>query len=1164
MKKKFFSSLLMGALVATTLGTVTSCKDYDDDINNLQEQISKLATKDELSGKVSELQGLISTNSSAISSLQTAVAGKTTLDEVKAVLADYATKKYVDDADATLQAAIDALKTGDIAALRAAVAAAQEAADAADAKADANLAKVIEMLKEYATQEKVDAVQAIADAAKAKAEANAAALANAAKVLGAGFDETKTVAAAIEAINAQLGTADTQLADLTTRLAAVEAALNDAGDGSLTELAQKVLDVEKDLKDIIGEYTTMVTDVDLYVTNANDYRNGLPNKTLSFIFLDQEKTTKFPAVEGVADAQIEFSADNKNVTTTDSLVVRVSPTNAELSPANISLINSQGKEISDLVEVASVKPYKNLITTRAASQGNGLWMVTFKVKEGADAAKLAEEVAVKRGDKSYTVKYAVAVKNTASADTRRVVSAYEVNVIPEDYEPAKTDILVDNRDGVWFNIKDVHNRFYYENNNTFGAKSANEDGNPQEKAGIAEYKWKNEPQVAGTKSEMVLAGTDARIPKNLIDASVGKDININVASVLDITGQPVEDNNYVGTGNPNKGNATGAAIKGFYVTLDKDFAIESNPSEWNAWKKYSYTNVGIQSGDKYAKPAKLFTGKQGYISIDDEDAIGDIIGFRVYVVNLDGTLVDPDGRAFYVRVDHQKETADLTATALDATLEGNKTWNGSNYFSKNVELTEGVFDGTDYTDIADAIGYMEEGTGIHAGVWIIDVNPTAYGNNAVEPVYGTDYTITYVKKDGKTATTVPADAKYAKVNILNPQKFLDNGVYTAHTTLYRSNGTEVRTISVKFSKQMPTTIKALAWIEGFDNTKQVFTNCEWIDPGIYRLDRGSAVEAVRLFDKISDLTYGAADKYTSWYTLSYNDIANKHSVPATTPGHDLGYGGATDYILAVSKNDIDNKVHKIDYSYNFGAISLTFNYETAQYNKPETYVVNATKPLEMTFNSWIDFEKVKWHKSAPSILYVAGDGKYNQVSIPVAPYVEIQSTTKQKVNSGDLCWKLTTDAGVIPEAYEHKYYNLDGTDAGSIWYTENGLLNSSMKITKKEPVMYKENQQVTITPETSLNAWNTDVRNYVNTVSMFGESEEKPVSFVGLVGSYVNIESVTFAPASLYTVDLIGGNLVFTQQTYSANPTDKGKVTIKGTDCFGHAKTWELEVTIKH
>ena len=40
MRKKYLSALLFGALLVTSAGTFTSCKDYDDDINNLQTQIT--------------------------------------------------------------------------------------------------------------------------------------------------------------------------------------------------------------------------------------------------------------------------------------------------------------------------------------------------------------------------------------------------------------------------------------------------------------------------------------------------------------------------------------------------------------------------------------------------------------------------------------------------------------------------------------------------------------------------------------------------------------------------------------------------------------------------------------------------------------------------------------------------------------------------------------------------------------------------------------------------------------------------------------------------------------------------------------------------------------------------------------------------------------------
>ena len=39
MNEKFLSAVLFGALMVSSTGTFTSCKDYDDDIDNLQGQI---------------------------------------------------------------------------------------------------------------------------------------------------------------------------------------------------------------------------------------------------------------------------------------------------------------------------------------------------------------------------------------------------------------------------------------------------------------------------------------------------------------------------------------------------------------------------------------------------------------------------------------------------------------------------------------------------------------------------------------------------------------------------------------------------------------------------------------------------------------------------------------------------------------------------------------------------------------------------------------------------------------------------------------------------------------------------------------------------------------------------------------------------------------------
>ena len=53
MRKKYLSALLFGALLFASAGTFTSCKDYDDDINNLQSQIT------DVKNAIAELQSAI-------------------------------------------------------------------------------------------------------------------------------------------------------------------------------------------------------------------------------------------------------------------------------------------------------------------------------------------------------------------------------------------------------------------------------------------------------------------------------------------------------------------------------------------------------------------------------------------------------------------------------------------------------------------------------------------------------------------------------------------------------------------------------------------------------------------------------------------------------------------------------------------------------------------------------------------------------------------------------------------------------------------------------------------------------------------------------------------------------------------------------------------------
>ena len=1072
MKRKYLSALLMGTLTVASMSTFTSCKDYDDDISNLQGQIDKLASADELAAKVSELQSLISSNKSDISSLQSELAKKTTLDEVKAVLADYATKEYVDGADATLKAAIDALETGKVAELEAAVKAAQAAADkaAADAeKANAEIvenlktlatkaeveevqnaantaiaavesknaealekaqAKILEILKGYATTQdlkdvadaadkalkaaqaeqaakdeaaKKDADKALSDAvaalntaignaqtkadtaaadaskaladlvtttktandAKKLADENKQSIADALKLLGEGYSAENTVAAAIKAIQAQVGTPDNKLGSLDSRLAAIESVLNGVkDDDTKLGLATKVTNIENQLKDIIGEYTTMVTAVDLYKTGEDRWYTGLPDDDLTFIWVPSEHTTKFPADKNLTDAQIEFSADHKNITITDSLVVRVSPTNAELTPANISLINSQGKELNEYVDVQSVKPYKKLITgtTRAANatEGNGLWTVTFKLKDGVDIQKF-EEATISQN--SY-VQFAVAVKNTTSEakeSPRRVISAYDVDVKGSSYEPANNGILVQGNDDVWKDIRNVRNRFdkwrvWYDNNNYkdyTGARSA-ETG--ETVPGIKELEWSGSTpytaeEVADKNTQ--LAQYDMRAWRNPLPVTVGKKINIALGAMLK-KGVPYYYNTETGRG---------YAVKGFYVTLDKDFAIESAPSELNAWAKYSYENVGItNSKGTITKAAHMFYGNEGYItinSLEDTEVKGDIIGFRVYAVNFDGTLVDPDGRAFYVKVGDAKDQqtlAEANAT-LDATQDSRYFWRSgyvSNFFA---EITTDAFN-VGATQTPD---------------WTVDKtnNPGDLGNDPIVPTYGEDFYVKYYNKKGEEVQIYSGAVASAKVFLLNPQKFVDGGTYTIKATL-SDNVHELRDVTLKFTKVMPTAkdIKALKYVDEKLVANNLFSNVDWASSDIYKFSQNPAYDG-SIYEKVvsremTDYVSLVDTHYTLWF----------ESLKVKQPA--IAYNN-NNYKYEVNRKNIDGKEHAISYAYDFGPISLTHSYVTGAWLAPREYVVNAESNLKMLFNTWLNHESWAWKEDCtPTLTWNAGVPVRNQ------------------------------------------------------------------------------------------------------------------------------------------------------------------------------------------
>ena len=78
MNKKFLSAVLFGALMVTSTGTFVSCKDYDDDIDDLWGAIDKKASLEELTQKLTAMESSVSAAKS------TAETAKTTAEEALA------------------------------------------------------------------------------------------------------------------------------------------------------------------------------------------------------------------------------------------------------------------------------------------------------------------------------------------------------------------------------------------------------------------------------------------------------------------------------------------------------------------------------------------------------------------------------------------------------------------------------------------------------------------------------------------------------------------------------------------------------------------------------------------------------------------------------------------------------------------------------------------------------------------------------------------------------------------------------------------------------------------------------------------------------------------------------------------------------------------------
>ena len=424
----------------------------------------------------------------------------------------------------------------------------------------------------------------------------------------------------------------------------------------------------------------------------------------------------------------------------------------------------------------------------------------------------------------------------------------------------------------------------------------------------------------------------------------------------------------------------------YYVVLDESNAeVASNASEYNAWKSYDIKNTN-----------KVFTVENGTkqgefsVTIPASQKTGDEVQFRIFAVNYDGTLVEPNGRAFRVYVGAESKqvsvTANLTAVKADSMATG---W---------VKLDGTLADGG---DLLRSNGH---------------VTMTTTDGKIIDVHYD-------LSKDGETVATDDikySECKYIRFYVNNKDQAVEWGdlFSTDHLTAGQTlqlwaDDTEaegilhddvtrpiVNNITVKLTKQMPTVASTIADLKKWvwkDNQKKngvytayVYNSTDNVwNPISYETVQGNAYK--NMDQAINNLTAG-------W------EIAVENAL--RVPGDDdkLYYTGVlktyvegTKYILNPSvyadANDnllIDNKTqHKSYIQYNYGKISSK-DVENDYIVKVEEYSTIFACPLHEDANT------VAWKSSSRA------NATYNTATIINCSEITVTNAFDNKTFGGDL------------------------------------------------------------------------------------------------------------------------------------------------------------------
>lgn len=262
MKRKFISAMLFGALLIAPATTFVGCADYDDDIENLQGQITNNATtldqltKEKIKNVETEIESLKAANKQLQEALDKAKSEGSDADA--ATLA--AAQKLVEDAQAQLQAALDAVN-GDITGINGKI----SDLDARLLAQDGRLKSVESLLAaDGKLTLAINDAQALAEKAynlaektAATADANKQAIKDAAENLKSIKEslegQINTLSDKVNDLSKKL--AD-QNADITAQINSLKSQLNDANEG-ISANGDKIIKNKQKIDEIVGQLTEL-------------------------------------------------------------------------------------------------------------------------------------------------------------------------------------------------------------------------------------------------------------------------------------------------------------------------------------------------------------------------------------------------------------------------------------------------------------------------------------------------------------------------------------------------------------------------------------------------------------------------------------------------------------------------------------------------------------------------------------------------------------------------------------------------------------------------------------------------------------------------------------------------------------------------------------------